>query len=190
MRLKIIFYLTILASALLLFGCGGSGTANNSSNANAPVTNTNTASANQNSIEPTKKAEVETTNNAPTLSPVVKAYCEAMIKKDDAALRKVYSSDTLAILEKDMKDEGKTSLVEFLSEIEPIKDASKCTARNEKIEGDKAIANIKNENMPNGIDVEFVKENGEWKLTNKSPEINSVKESATSPGKESDNKSK
>jgi hypothetical protein len=177
MRFKaIIFFI----STILTLGCGNTETTNGNQNSvNAPNTNTNTKTNADNPLETTKKAEVATTNNAPTLTPVVKAYCEAIIKKDEAALRKIYSQDTLKVFEKDMKAENKTSLAEFLSELDPIKDVNQCSARNEKIEGDKAVANIKNENMTTGFDIEFVKENGEWKLTNKSSDFESVKQSAT-----------
>ena len=69
-----------------------------------------------------------------------------------------------------MKDDNKTSLIEFISEMEPIKDVSKCSVRNEKIEGNVGIAEIRNENVPNGFEIKFVKENGEWKITTESPE--------------------
>ncbi len=177
MRLKAI---TLLIFTILTFGCGNSETTNSNQNSvNTPKSNTNATTNAANTLETTKKPEVATTNNAPTLTPVIKAYCEAIIKKDDAALRKVYSQETLKIFEKDMKEENKKSLAEFLAELDPIKDVNQCSARNERIEGDKAFANIKNENMQSGIDIEFVKENGEWKLTNKSSDFDSVKQSAT-----------
>lgn len=175
MRFKIIFA-TILLISIFAFGCGGSETPSNSTNTNAPITNqpvntnetveTNTKDQLQTESTP----EVATTNEAPTLSPVYKAYCEAMNKKNDAGLRKVFSQDTLKSLEKDMKDDNKTSLIEFISEMEPIKDVSKCSVRNEKIEGNVGIAEIRNENVPNGFEIKFVKENGEWKITTESPE--------------------
>lgn len=182
MRFKIIFFTTFLVFALLSFGCGDSApTVNNQNSATAP--NTNTANTNaDNPLNTTKTPEVATTNDAPTLTPVVKAYCEAMIKKDEAAVRKTYSQETIKSFESDMKEEGKTSLIEFLVETDAIKDANQCGARNEKIEGDKAIAEIRNENMPNGVKVEFIKENGEWKLTNKAV-FDSVKPAETNSAK-------
>ena len=55
-----------------------------------------------------------TTNNAPTLTPVFKAYCDAWVKNDEAALRKVYSSDTLKGFEAEMKEDKAKSLIKFL----------------------------------------------------------------------------
>lgn len=174
MRLSGIF----LTSAIVLtaFGCGGSGTETPSTPAN--VANSGNIEANATNSQPvntggeleTKKTPpVATTNEAPTLSPVVKAYCEAIIKKDDATLRRIHSQETLKILETDMKSDGITSLAAFLAELDPIKDVSKCGARNETIEGNSGVAEIRNENMP-GLRVKFVKENGEWKITNQSPD--------------------
>lgn len=179
MRLKAIFFTIFLTFSLLTFGCGGSEEINKNQNTNLANTNTPIKTNANDSLGTTKTPEAATTNDAPTLTPVIKAYCEAIIKKDNATLQKIHSRETLMIYEKDMEEENKTSLADFLSELDPIKDINQCTARNEKIEGDKAIAEIRNENMPNGIRVEFVKENGEWKLTNKSPEFEAIKQSAT-----------
>ena len=98
-----------------------------------------------------------------------------MRKKDDAALRKVYSQAALKTLEADMKAEKQTSLAEYLS-TEPVGD--KCEVRNERIEGERAIAEIRTATYPNGLKMYFVKENGAWKMLNESPEIESVKQSA------------
>ncbi len=179
MRLKAIFFTSFLTFSLLTFGCGGSEQVNKNQNANVANTNKTTNTNTDNPLGTTKTPEAATTNDAPTLTPVVKAYCQAIIKKDNAALQRIHSRETLMTFEKDMEDENKTSLAEFLAELDPIKDVNQCTARNEKIEGDKATAEIRNENMPTGIRVEFVKENGEWKLTNKSPEFEAIKQSAT-----------
>jgi hypothetical protein len=179
MRFKVIILgITILIS-IFSFGCGGSETPSaNLPNTNAPITNQPTTNTNttietnvNNQIQTQTTPEIATTNEAPTLSTVYKAYCEAMNKKNDAAVRKVFSQDTLKSLEKDMKDDNKTSITEFLSEMEPIKDVSKCGVRNEKIDGNIGVAEIRNENVPNGFKVKFVKENGEWKITTESPEF-------------------
>jgi len=87
------------------------------------------------------------------------------MKKDEAAIRKIYSQDTIKFFETQMKSEKVPSLMKYLEndKIEKI-----CEARNEQITGDKGIAEIRADWCPNGLKVEFVKENGEWKLTNKS----------------------
>ncbi len=72
-------------------------------------------------------------------------------------------------LEKDAAEEKK-SLVEFITEIEPVP-AKPFEVRNEVVQGDTAIAQIISPQYPNGVKIKFVKENGEWKMTNESPEF-------------------
>ena len=169
MRTKIIFSV-ILALTAIVAGCSDGGapansTANNAAqNANVPVP------ANNGPLGTTKKPEAPTTNNAPTLGPVFRGYCEALLKKDETAVRNAYSADTLAILDKDSKEEKK-SLIDFMRELDTIKDASLCVARNESIDGAKGIAELKSDAMPTWIAVEFVNEGGSWKMTNKSPDL-------------------
>lgn len=143
----------------------------NSSNANTG--NTNIAKAANGPLAVTTPTPEQTTNNAPTLTPVYKAYCSAMEKNDEAALRKLYSQDTIKNFEEQMKDEGIKTLMKFL-ENEKVTNQL-CEVRNEKINGDTAVAEIRATPYPNGIKVLFVKENGEWKLTNRDPDIDAKK---------------
>lgn len=178
------FFILPIFLIFLIFtsGCG-----NNETVTTSPV-NTNSSSANisktnaDNPLNTTKAPEAATTNNAPTLAPVVQSYYEALRKKDDAALRKVYSQATLKTLEADMKEENKKSLSEFITELEPVPDKP-FEVRNEEIQGDAAIAEIRGGSYPNGIKIKFVRESGEWKMTNESPEVQSVKQSATNTAK-------
>jgi len=105
------------------------------------------------------------------------AYCQAMEKKDEAGIRKVYSKDTLEDFAKKMKEEGTRSLVEYLS-IDQVTTAL-CEVRNEVITGDTAVATVRTAGMPQGnVKVVFVKEGAEWKLTNRSPDLDAVKQTA------------
>lgn len=178
MNFKIIFFSITLIFTAIFTGCGGTESTNSSNqankNVNVPTENIN--AANGNVITTTKKTPEPTTNEAPTLAPVFKAYCDAKTKKDEAALRKVYSAKTLQQFEEEMKAEGEKSLVKYL-EIDQVSNKL-CEIRNEKIEGDTAVAEIKTEGMPNGVNIVFVKENGEWKLTNKIPNFEDMKKSA------------
>ena len=164
--MKTYLLIALILSSLFISGCGDSTTPTNSNNAatNRPA-NGNT---NVNSLTPQTPTPEATSNNAPTLTPVYKAYCAAWVKKDEAALRKVYSSDTIADFEKTMKEDGIKSLADFLSDDKASNEL--CEARNEKISGDTATAEVRTLGYPNGIVVVFVKENGEWKLTNRRPE--------------------
>ena len=158
-------------SAIAFAGCGGTETANNAATTNvAVVTNSDAPKANANNplgvVTPTP---AETTNNAPTLTPVYKAYCAAVVKKDEGAIRKIYSKETIRYFESEMKADGVKSLLEFLSNDQASNDL--CEVRNEQINGDSAVAEIRTKGYPNGMKVVFVKEDGEWKLTNRSPTV-------------------
>ena len=84
----------------------------------------------------------------------------------------------LKSLEADMKDDKEKSLVKFITAYEKVPDTP-YQVRNEKIEGDSAVAIMSGGSYPNGIALKFVKENGEWKMTNESPEIKSDMKPAT-----------
>lgn len=163
--MKVIFLSTILIFAILSAGCSEAETTINTNSANTNVQ----ATTNADPLATEKTPEVATENTAATISPVVTAYCDALRKKDEAALRKVYSKDTLKSYEADMKADNIKTLTEYL-ENEPVGDKP-CETTNERIEGDTAVANVKNESYPNGINIKFVKEDGEWKMTNQSPEL-------------------
>lgn len=178
--MRFFIFFTILTFTLLS-GCGSNTSVNtsnsNSNSANAAKTNAANAS---NPLATNRAPEEATVNKAETIAPVVAAFCDAVRKKDDAALRKIYSQSALKSLEADMREEKQTSLAEYLSS-EPVGD--KCEVRNEKIEGERAIAEVRTETYPNGVKMYFVKEAGAWKMLNESPEIESVKQSANSATK-------
>ena len=159
-------FFTVIISAVLFAGCGPT-SPNTATNSNA-ATNGNS----NNPLETSTPTPEQTVNAAPTLSPLFKAYCAAMDRKDEAAIKKLYSSDTLKNFEEQMKEEGIKSLTKFL---ENDKLGKKCEIRNEEIKGDMAVAEIRGDSYPNGIKAVFVKENGEWKLTNKSPALDNMK---------------
>jgi hypothetical protein len=174
MNLKTISIFTILASAISMIGCGGTETANT---ANANVANANTAKPVTNSgLETTKKPEAATSNDAPTIAPVVRAYYEALKKKDDAGVKAVMSQEFLKSVQADMKDEKRTDLAGFMGEYEKMPEKT-IEVRNEKIEDDKAVAEIKGGTYVNWTPFAFIKENGSWKFTGGSPDIQSVTQS-------------
>ena len=172
---KAIFICALIAVAALSFACGGPA-ANTTNGTNAA--NGNTAVDDGNVLTTKTPAPVAVTNNAPTLTPVIKAYCDAMNKKDEAALRKIYSSDTIANFEKQMKEQKVPTLIKFLEDDKP---GATCDLTNEQINGDSASARFTSDiyKAP-GLPVVFVKEYGEWKLTNKSPDISNMKPSSNS----------
>ena len=169
------YLVLFFAFTLFIAACGGGTTPPNANGGNS-----NAAGGNSNNpLAVTTPTPETTTNNAPTFTPVFKAYCDAMVKKDEAALRKIYSSDTIKDFEEQMKADKIKSLMKFLED--DAVSGKLCEVRNEQIKGDEAVAEIRADSYPNGIKVVFVKEVGEWKLTNRSPAIDSVKQTATNP---------
>ena len=160
MNVKITLVASVIFVSAFLTACGTSGPAN-SVNSDAVVVNT--ANNNANAVAVSTPTPQAVTNNAPTLTPVYKAYCAAMVKKDEAAVRRLYSADTIKFFEEEMKADGIKTLTEYLSTDQVSNEL--CEVANERITGDRAIGNIKSKGYPNGMDVVFVKEGGEWKLT-------------------------
>ena len=170
----------ILISSAFIGACGGNTPAPN----NAPAVNNGTANvAKTNVNSPVAVATATpaaTTNDAPTLTPVYKAFCAAFAKKDETAIRKVYSAETLKNFEEQMKDGNIKTLIKFLEDDDP---AGACSVKNEVITGDKAVGELVAGAYPNGFKIVFVKENGEWKMTNQSPTFDAVKPSTSDSGK-------
>src|SRR5688500_16399459 len=72
MRFKTTLLISVVAIGFAMTGCGSSEPTANLTNAN--VANTNTAPPSNGGLETNKKPEAVTTNDAPTLAPVVHAY--------------------------------------------------------------------------------------------------------------------
>jgi len=180
MRFNILILITILTITTFLAGCTSSETPNNSGNRNTTNVNSNAGSANSNNpLGTTKKPEAATSNTAPTLSPVVQGYYEALRKKDEAAVRKFLSQSALKYWQDEMKTEKKNSLLAILEESEsPVEE--KREVRNETVQGDMGFAEIKGGSLGVWTKVKFVRENGEWKFASpgESPELEGVQKPA------------
>jgi hypothetical protein len=168
MTMRIIVSIILLGVAAFIIACGSesptannAGNTSNTSNANATRSNSN------NPVAVTTPTPDQVTNNAPTLTPIYKAYCAAVVKKDDAAIRKFFDSATLAHYEEQMKDDGIKKLSEY---VDPVTN-DVCEVANERFKGDKGVAKVKTKSYPNGYEVLWVKENGEWKMSNIDPKI-------------------
>jgi hypothetical protein len=146
----------------------------NTGNTNLPIK----SAGNSNSpLGTTKTPEAPKVNDSESIKPVVLAHFEALSKKDDAGLRKVYSAETLKSFEADMKADKITTLHAFIGDSEPnLKQPYE--VRNEELKGDSAIAEIKGGSFGVWTKMKFVKEGGSWKMTNESPEFDEIKNSA------------
>ena len=174
MRSKSIFFITLISLAIFSFGCGGeTNTANTISTVNSVGPNSN---SNSGPLGTTKKPEAATTNNAPTLGPVVAAYYEALKKKDDAQLKSVLTQNFVKTLEEDMKAEKKSGLATYVAETEMIPETP-VEVRNEKIDGNIGVAEIRGGVYKTWTPFAFANEGGKWKLTGGSPDLETVEQS-------------
>lgn len=163
MRYQILF-LAIISTFLI--SCGSSNTENNkpTNAANTVVANkTNTKS----DLETIKTPPPAKTGEAPNIAPVVQGYYEALKKKDEAGAKKYLSAAALKYYEDEAKTEKKTWFAYVLEENDPVDE--KREVQNEKVEGEKAIAEIKGGSLGVWTKISFVKENGEWKFA--SPKV-------------------
>jgi hypothetical protein len=165
MRFQNIFFAGILIFSFVLIGCTKTETPTNANSAKTANTNSATANA-DNPLATTKKPEAATSNNAPTLAPIVQNFYEALNKKDEAGVKKHLSQSALKYWETEAKAEKKTWLVNLTEAEDPIDE--KREVRNEKIAGETAIAEIKGGSLGVWTPIKFVRENGEWKFA--SPE--------------------
>ena len=148
--------------AILVFGafvitaCNKAANTNNSNSSN----NANTASspmANKNSGTPPTAGDYST----PTAA--FKTFYYAVKANDIEAVKRSMSK-------KAMEDVTRSAAQENKSVDDSLKDMSKDTpaglpeVRNEKIEGDKASAEMKDDKMDRWIPIYFVKEDGKWKI--------------------------
>jgi hypothetical protein len=118
------------------------------------------------------------TRNAPTLAPVVQQYYDALKTKDDAKLKETLTADFLKNIEDDMKASNRKDLAAFVAETD-YREGQTIEVRNEKIEGDKAVAQLRGGAYKNWTAFEFAKEDGKWKFTGGSPEIDTVPKANT-----------
>ncbi len=164
----------IFCTATFFVACGG-GTSNNAPTPNKANPASSTSPTSTGPLAVTTPTPSQIQNDAPTVAAVYKAFCAAVQKKDEAAVRKIYSADTIRELEKQMKDAGEKSLLKFLEDDIP---SGQCSVKNEVVNGDSAIGELVSDLYPNGIKIIFVKENGEWKMTTKSPTVDALKSTA------------
>lgn len=171
---NVILTTLILACLLVLGGCSPAGTGantNTASNAAKPQATAN------NPLNITKTPEAATTNNAPTIAPVMAAYYAALKGKDDAGLKKIHTAGALKNIEQGMKEDKKATISAYLSDYEILPETG-YEVRNEKIEGDNAIAEVKGGTYKNWTRLKFAREGGEWKLTGENAEMDAVSKGA------------
>jgi Domain of unknown function (DUF4878) len=102
--------------------------------------------------------------NRSTPTATFKAFFEASRKKDVAGMKKALSKGTLEMYDKLAKEQNK-STDDLLKETDKDDKSEKMPeTRNEKITGDTATLEVKNDKTGKWETLPFVKENGEWKI--------------------------
>ena len=155
-----------MALAILAVSLGGSCqrvTSNvHVSNENVAKSNTAVAASNTAAATNSQPAAAE---NAPAGTPAASymAAYTARNNKDIAGLKKLLSKDILEFFTEIQKTEKKT-LDDALRELCEQPQAPKAEIRNEKIEGDTASLEFKDEDG-GWKRMDFIKEDGTWKLT-------------------------
>ncbi len=104
----------------------------------------------------------QSSENSP--SGVLKQYVAASQKQDVAAMKNLLSKGSLELIEKSAKAQNSTT-DELLRKESSVKIQNAIETRNEKIEGETATIEVKNEtNGEFDMKMLFVKENGAWKV--------------------------
>ncbi|MEZ5344255.1 MAG: hypothetical protein R2681_01755 [Pyrinomonadaceae bacterium] len=179
MRSQNLLFIFIFTITLFLLGCPGEEPSTPSNNGDVSESNLNSTQNNASNTNNPLKTEAEPPRTeekvAETLKPVVDSYCAALKKGDDTALKSVYSQATWSALTADAKSEGK-SVSKYLKDSEPI--GNQCKVINERIAGNVAEAIVITQTYPAGVPLKFVKENGNWKMTNQSSDFEAVRKNS------------
>lgn len=146
-RKIVLFFAALMALALIVTACNKTGASNTTTTANTTATTKNTSAADTSTSSPTATA---------------KTFYEATKAKDVDGMKKTLSKKSLEVLEAFAKM-GNKSLDESLKESDSTKQAPTFEAQNEKITGDTATLDVKDENGK-WQSLPFVKEDGQWKI--------------------------
>jgi hypothetical protein len=165
MRFQNFLFVTILIFSIALVGCEKTEAPKNANIAKTPNANVAITNA-DNPLATTKTPEAATANNAPEIAPMVQKFYEALNKKDEAGVRKYLTPATIKYWENEGKSEKKTWFAALYEAETPT--GEKREIRNEKIEGETALAQMKGGSLVAWTPMKFVRQNGEWKFA--SPE--------------------
>lgn len=168
MKLRIAAFAAIpLAAITLLAGCSKT-----TSNANSTNTanNSNTAGASKSpgtiDAQPSPRA-TSSTSSGSTPTGAFEAYYDAIKAKDVNAVKKVFSKSMVTMMEDQAKRSNKTVddvMAEGLKQASAEVPETMPETRNEKIDGDTATLEVKDDKKDKWETIHFVKEDGEWKL--------------------------
>jgi hypothetical protein len=162
-RWSTVLTITLTAFALVLAAACSKGPSTNSNGAGT-TGNANAANTRPASTAATPAAATTTANSLSTPTNAFKVFYETSKNKDVAGFKRTLSKDTLALLETQAKVENKTLDAALAEQFEKMEvPATLPESRNEKIEGDKATLEVKDDKTGQWEPFKFVKENNEWK---------------------------
>ncbi len=148
-------YLTLVLAAVLIGGaCQKAGNTANS--------NTTAVASNTNAVATNSAPASDAGNISGSPSDVYKVAYTARKNKDIATLKRVMSKELLGFLT-DMGAADKKSLDDTLNEVCAEPQAATAEARNEKIDGDHATIEYKDDDN-SWQPMAFVREDGAWKM--------------------------
>ena len=151
-----IYQLAFLLFFALAFG------ACSSSPSNTAVTVSNTNSTNETKAADQNSPAGETAvSGSPTET--LKNFAAATKKKDAEGIKNTLSKSTMKVIEESAKKQN-ISIDEMLTKAEDPKKKDLPEMRNEKIEGDTATLEVKNDVTGDFDVMPFVKEDGSWKI--------------------------
>lgn len=154
---RIVFILSF--AVFMMAACNKSATNTNNSNSNA------NASPNASPSPAASKPATTTSSAGDYSSPTAafKTFYEAAKANNVEGLKRSVSKKTLEVMTKDAAKENKT-IDDSIKDMSKDAPSSFPETRNEKIDGDKAKLEFKDDKMDRWQTASFVKENGEWKI--------------------------
>jgi hypothetical protein len=155
----------IFANLILLAGCSSSTPPANTANANVgmtPAAVTSSPSAAVNTATPIVSPTINATNETSAPCAVVAAHHAALVRKDEAALRKTITQATIRQFEAEAKEEGEETIVNYLTAYSSP--PSKPPLCGGAVQGE--VAMLQTKNADNGVvtTTRAIRENNEWKL--------------------------
>jgi Domain of unknown function (DUF4878) len=164
-RFAALMAITLAATVTLLTGCS-KGTSNNT-NANTANATTTSASPAATATQPSSTSTPVTGDSGPSPTSAFTAYYEAIKSKNVEGVKSLFSKGTLNMMEERAKKTNTTVdavMKEGLEEASKDIPAEIPKSRNEKVDGDKATLEVRNDKQDKWEVVHFAKEDGQWKI--------------------------
>jgi hypothetical protein len=161
------FAAVALAAITLLAGCSKTTSNANSTNTTNSNTEASKSPVNTNAQPSPSATSTTSISSGSTPTDAFKAYYEAIKEKDVSGVKKLFSKSMVTMMEDQAKRSNKTLddvMAEGLKQASAEVPETLPETRNEKVDGDTATLEVKDEKKDKWETIHFVKEDGEWKL--------------------------